>query len=465
MRKETFRLWVDAVAGAAVDVAKAEDETITQDTLSDRITKQVHAAIAGEAPAADGVPKEAITLSKVNEQELPQLIHAAVAKQFEQFKSEQEGEAAAEAAIAKMTTNAEAKRMADASPTERAAHRKAPINEGGADDGAMAFKTIESMPLSKRAQRPANQFNLLRLIKAHALGDWQAIQVEKALSGQQDESGGFTVPDVIMDGFVDVLREKVIVQAAGARVQPMTSATLGIPVLEEGTSVNWRGLQGQTITESNTPKFNLANLIAHDLTALIPIPFELLDDSSLRMEELVIQDMAKAMGNEEDRSWLVGQGTDEPIGITNFPGVTAVSEINLDAINIDTVRALILQTRLALSKATAILTHPTVTDRLMSLKDANGRPLLTPDLHEPDQMRMHGIPILDSANCIDTDDKFKIIVAPMDEIIIGERTPIDIASDGSVGFKENNVWVRGLRRVDLTIARPATVTYQTIANP
>jgi len=126
------------------------------------------------------------------------------------------------------------------------------------------------------------------------------------------------------------------------------------------------------------------------------------------------------------------------------------------------MRNLLHQVRLQKSKATAIITHPTVTNALHGLEDANGRPLLTQDMQNADVFRFLGVPIHDSINCIDSDGNYPLIAAPMSEIRIGERGAIEIDASREIGFKENVTWLRAIQRVDLTIGRPETVVVQTI---
>jgi len=459
MKKNHFNELIGGIAAPAATILKSEGAAVTEDALTQHIQKTVDAVLKGEKAITDGVEPIEIKLTKANEIDMPDMISAAVEKAFADFRAEQETDNFMEAALKKKAESDRVDGIKKSDPSGRAEYR----NRGDStDDEALIAKAIEVMPVSKYAQRGPDQFSLMRLTKALSTGNWEQSRIEKALTGQLDESGGYTVPDVITDELITFLREKVIVMAAGARVQPMTSSTLGIPVLTSGTSYFWRGTENTSLQESATPKFGLAKLIAKEITGLLPIPNELLDDSSLNMERIMIQDLSDNLAEGQDIAWLVGQGVDEPVGITNFPGVTTVSNLALASLALDTMRNLLHQVRLQKSKATAIITHPTVTNALHGLEDANGRPLLTQDMQNADVFRFLGVPIHDSINCIDSDGNYPLIAAPMSEIRIGERGAIEIDASREIGFKENVTWLRAIQRVDLTIGRPETVVVQTI---
>lgn len=467
MKKENLERIVTAVGGSAVTLMKSEGVEVTSDTLSERIAKKVQAITEGQEPMSEGGQVATMKVSANNKQELPDMLEKAVANALASHEEQQAEDAFAASVEKEAAALAHKEEVAKASPQARAAMRKAPINDAAGTDNPDEYvikRTIEMMPISKYAQRGEDCFSLTRLFKALKTGDWSHAQVEKGLTGQIDEFGGYTVPDVISDQIIELLREEVIVEQAGVRTIPMTSMTLGIPVLTSGTSAKWEGLQDAALTTSDTPEFGLRSLIAKKITSLLPVPNDFINDSSLNVESFLMTEMSRELGQEIDKAWLVGDGTTEPIGISNFEGIGTESAISLSAATIDTVRALILKTRIALGRATTILTHPTVTDHFMSLKDANGRPLVNFDPKEPDVLKMQGLPIHDSVNCVDSSGNFPLMVLPISEVIIGKRGTISIDKSEHAGFTSDVTWFRAIQRLDLTIARPATVSRQIMNN-
>ena len=110
-----------------------------------------------------------------------------------------------------------------------------------------------------------------------------------------------TLPKV---NFIRPLIASVQVKGDRLRVRDISDVTVGWGELETGAS----------ITES-TPYVSQKEIHVHDLYGLVKIGENLLADSDVALETLIVQLFSKAIANAERQAFLIGDGTTRPEGI------------------------------------------------------------------------------------------------------------------------------------------------------
>lgn len=146
----------------------------------------------------------------------------------------------------------------------------------------------------------------------------------KALSEGTDSAGGYTVSSVQASEIIDYLKEKSVIERAGARVFPMPkSGQLAIPKLTSGTTANIIG-EGSSVTASQ-PVYSSLNLSVYKLAARTIVSNELLADSTPGVEGIIREELAYSISNGADQLMLYGTGTGQPYGILNTPGINSVT--------------------------------------------------------------------------------------------------------------------------------------------
>lgn len=135
--------------------------------------------------------------------------------------------------------------------------------------------------------------------------------------------GGYTVAtDLLSQSFIELLRNKMLIQAAGATVLGDLSGDVAIPAQTGGGTAYW-------VTEGNAPTESQQTVAQVPMTpktvgAFTDISRKLLKQSSIDVEGFVRNDLAAICALAIDKAGLSGAGTAEPTGIALTSGIGAI---------------------------------------------------------------------------------------------------------------------------------------------
>jgi len=151
--------------------------------------------------------------------------------------------------------------------------------------------------------------------------------LSRALAASVAASGGFAVPTILANEFIEFLRPKSVVRAAGPRILPMTNGNLSLPRITGGAVATWLG-ENTNITATQQT-FGQVKLIAKKLAALLPISNDLLRYANPNTDATLRADLIAAMAQGEDLAFLRGDGTAfTPRGIRNWAAVANFITMN-----------------------------------------------------------------------------------------------------------------------------------------
>jgi HK97 family phage major capsid protein len=157
-----------------------------------------------------------------------------------------------------------------------------------------------------------------RYLAGELTGRWAGADRERELRVQATNSGpagGFLMPEPLSNILVDLVRNRAVFSAAGARTIPMTSTTLRVPrVLSDPTA--YLRNEGQAITESDA-SFGAINLSADSIAALVRVNNELLEDVP-GFDALIQSILAETLALKLDYLAFYGTGAGQPIGLRNL---------------------------------------------------------------------------------------------------------------------------------------------------
>lgn len=157
----------------------------------------------------------------------------------------------------------------------------------------------------------------------------------RGMTGRRDltvgtaTAGGHTVAtDLDSGGFIDLLRARLSVERAGARVLQGLQGNLAIPRETAGATAYWV-VEGGAPSESQAA-FDQVSLVPHTVGAFTDYSRKLVLQSSIDIEMFVRGDLAKTLAVEVDRVAIIGAPdasatANEPRGILNTSGIGAVS--------------------------------------------------------------------------------------------------------------------------------------------
>jgi HK97 family phage major capsid protein len=141
--------------------------------------------------------------------------------------------------------------------------------------------------------------------------------VTKALSANLDVTGGFLVPEQLSSEIIEFLRPASVVRSMGARVMPLNNLQMSIPKITGGATANYVGENVNIMATQQA--FGQITLAAKKLAALVPISNELLQVNTAAADQIVRDDLVKALAMREDLAFIRGDGTaNTPKGILNW---------------------------------------------------------------------------------------------------------------------------------------------------
>lgn len=200
------------------------------------------------------------------------------------------------------------------------------------------------------------QYSLVRAINGMVTGDWRNARLEMEASeavakrtgltpqglfvpydwmvGSQEQrdlvkgtstAGGHTVAtNLLAQNFIDLLRNRMVLQQAGITVLSGLVGDIAIPRQTGGATAYWVAESGAP-TESQQA-FDQVTMSPKTLGAFTDMSRKLLKQSSLDVEAFVRQDLAAVTGLEIDRAGLHGSGSsNQPTGVAATSGIGSVA--------------------------------------------------------------------------------------------------------------------------------------------
>lgn len=283
------------------------------------------------------------------------------------------------------------------------------IGDKAISDGMPAdeFRKLAMAELSKRSaptsindaelgmtKKEVNRYSITRAINASIENRWDMAPFEREVSREVEKrfgkpAKGFYIPvdvlrrdvdyatekgDVVSTkldtgNFIDLLFSKLVVRNLGALFLEGIVGNIDIPRMSGGATVYWQSAENTAVTES-TPAFDKVSLSPKSMGAIVDVSKLLLNQSSLSVDSLILNDMARALAIGLDRACIygAGSGSNEPEGILtqsvqNGNITTSTGLTYADIVKMETL----LSTENADEGAIAYLTNPKVRGKLKQI--------------------------------------------------------------------------------------------------
>jgi HK97 family phage major capsid protein len=213
------------------------------------------------------------------------------------------------------------------------------------------------------------------------------IREKTALAGQTDASGGYTVPNVVANEVLKIIRDASLIYGR-ARQVVMTSDTLNFPNENTAVTINWSKTDGTTLT-GGEPVFGQSQLLAYKLIGRATFSLELLDDANVAILPFLQACFAEKFGGELDFQAMEGPGT----ATSPFTGVLNATSVNDAARTNGTNGVVLTYNSTASTKASLVQIYtaatesqprndgvwvcgPAVYAQIIGLVDSNGQPIV-----------------------------------------------------------------------------------------
>jgi HK97 family phage major capsid protein len=153
--------------------------------------------------------------------------------------------------------------------------------------------------------------------------DWMAASGRDLVVGTPTAGGNLVATDLMSQSFIELLRNKMIVRAAGATVLAGLVGDVAIPRQTGGATAYWVAESGAP-TESQQTVDQVA-LTPKTVGAFTDISRKLLKQSSIDVEMFVRNDLATVLALAIDLAALHGSGaSNQPTGIASTSGIGSV---------------------------------------------------------------------------------------------------------------------------------------------
>lgn len=220
-------------------------------------------------------------------------------------------------------------------------------------------------------------------------------QVSNILHEGIDSSGGYLVPEEYDTRLVQGLSDENILRKLGTIIK--TSGEHKINIAGAKPAAAWIE-EGEALVFSDAT-FSQVILDAHKLHVAVKVTEELLYDNAFGLENYLIDQFAKALGNAEEDAFLNGNGVGKPLGIfaTTGGGEVAVTTSSSTAITYDEIVNLVYALKRPYRKNAKFILNDQTIAALRKLKDGNGQYIWQPALQSGEPDRLLGYEVLTSA--------------------------------------------------------------------
>lgn len=221
-------------------------------------------------------------------------------------------------------------------------------------------------------------------------------QISNVLEEGNDANGGYLVPDEWNKRLIDVLTEENIMRTLGTRIT--TSGEHKINIAATKPAASWIE-EGGALTFGEAT-FDQKNLDAHKLHVAIKVTEELLYDNAFNLENYIITQFGKAIGNAEEDAFLNGTGTGQPTGLFHATkgGNYAVQLANT-TIKTDDILNLIYALKRPYRKNASFIMNDATLAELRKLKDNNQAYIWQPSYQAGEPDRLCGYEVHTSPYC------------------------------------------------------------------
>jgi len=203
--------------------------------------------------------------------------------------------------------------------------------------------------------------------------------VKNALQVGTDTEGGYLVPDEFEKTLVETLEDENLFRRL-ANVITTASGDRKIPVVASKGTASWIDEEG-AIPESDD-SFGQVSIGAYKLGTMIKVSEELLNDSVFPLENYIAREFARRIGNKEEESFFIGDGSGKPTGILAATGGAqlGVTTAGATAITLDEVLDLFYSLKAPYRNKSVFIMNDSTVKAIRKLKDGQGQYLWQPSI-------------------------------------------------------------------------------------
>jgi HK97 family phage major capsid protein len=276
------------------------------------------------------------------------------------------------------------------------------------------------------------------------------------------KAGNLVATDLLAASFIDVLRNKMVLNTLGAQFLTGLNGNVAIPRKTSASSAYWVAENSAPTESTNAPAFDQVTMSPKTLGAYVDISRRLMLQSSLDIENLVRNDLATSIAVAMDGAAVAGSGSNKPTGVLNTSGIGSVTlgtngAAPTWAMVVNLVKE--VETDNALTGSAAFLTNGQVKAKLSTTSrqssGVEGNFILGPDM-----ANLYGYPIYVSQQVPSNLTKGSgsslsaMLFGVWSDLLIGQWSGIDILVDQYSGSNAGTVRVVAFHDCDFAVRHP-----------
>ncbi len=265
-------------------------------------------------------------------------------------------------------------------------------------------------------------------------------------------AGGDLVDDVLLAGsFIDLLRNRLSIAQAGATMLTGLQGNVSIPRQTSAATAYWVG-ENASPTESQQA-IDQVNMTPKTVGAFVDYSRRLLLQSSIDVEGMVRNDLARVIALEIDRAAVYGTGSsNQPQGLTNVSGIGSETLTGTGTF----AEYIAMETDVAAANADAgalrYIINASARGALKSTEKASNTAQF---VYENDQI--NGYPVIVSNQLASNDALF----GDFSMFIMGMWSGLDLTVDPYAGATAGTVRVIALQDIDFAVKQPGAFCFAT----
>ncbi len=305
---------------------------------------------------------------------------------------------------------------------------------------AAAFEREVSDAASKKYEKPANGI----LVPNEVL--------QRDLNVGTATAGGNLVPTELLAGsFIDILRKRMAVMATNPTMLTGLSGNVSIPRMTSTSTAYFVGESGAP-TESQQA-FDQVNMTPKTIGAFVDYSRRLLLQSSIDVETMIRDDIAKVIATKLDNAAIYGSGSsNEPLGIKDTTGVGTSTITTFGTF----AEYIALETDVAAANADVAnmyyLINASARGALKSTEKATNTGQFVFENNE-----INGYPAIVSNQLANND----VLFGDFSQFVIGMWSGLDLTVDPYANATSGSVRIIALQDVDFAVKQPTAFCFGT----
>lgn len=268
--------------------------------------------------------------------------------------------------------------------------------------------------------------------------------------GTSTAGGNLVATDLLMSSFIEILRNKSALIAAGSQVLTGLVGNIAIPRQTSGATAYWVG-EGSSPTESQQA-FDQVTMGPKTVGAFTDYSRKLMLQTSMDVEAFIRGDLAAVLALEIDRVGLYGSGSaNQPLGLKD---TSSLNTANLAAAAPTWAEVVGMETSVNSANADIgvmkYLTNAAGSGALKTTVKVSGYPVFLMG----DDNNMNGYPVLRSNQVASGDFWFGV----WNQLIMGFWSGLDILVDPYTGSTSGNVRVVAHQDCDVAVRHATSFT-------